>query len=178
MAIRHQNRHNLGPLRVLTVGLVAACATACTGRTEGTTGGTQPQPPGDRRSPANPWSNGLGQVGNQVRGIEAMPDYDEEAQALRLRVEPRLPSPLPSSKAACVTMLDVARQFYLDTEGEDSLAVRTMDATHDDDLADCTEQTNPATAACVSVLMAKSEGEFAWVLDQCRRAFAEEPSQG
>ncbi|MCA9705031.1 MAG: hypothetical protein KDK70_04165 [Myxococcales bacterium] len=141
---------------------------ACSGRSDNTTSGTQRPSEGDR--PHDPFS-GIGRVGNQVRGIDAIPDYDEQAQALRARVERRLPDPLPSARAACVSMLDAARQFYVDTEGEDSPAVATMNATRNDDLAACVEQTAPAAASCVAVLMAKSEGEFPWVLDQCSRAF-------
>ena len=126
---------------------------------------------GARRSSALSPFTGIGQVGNQVKGIEAMPDYDEEATLLRDRVEPRLPEPLPSTRAACVTMLDAARQFYLDTEGEGSEPVRTMDGNRERDLAGCIEHTPPAAASCVAVLMADFEGEFPWVLDQCMRAF-------
>ena len=100
-----------------------------------------------------------------------MPDYDADAQRLRMRVEPRLPDPLPSPKAACVGMLDAARQFYLDTEGDNAPAVATMAATRDADLAACQVETPPAAAACVAVLMRDNEGEFPWVLDQCNRAF-------
>jgi hypothetical protein len=110
-------------------------------------------------------------VGNEVRGIEAMPDYDEEAKLLRARVKPWLPQPLPAAKAACVSMLDGARQYYVGVEGEGSTAVKTLEATHEADLEACVEQTSPAAAACVAVMMSHNEGELPWVLDQCSRAF-------
>jgi len=111
-----------------------------------------------------------------VKGIDAIPDYDQEAQALRDRVLPRLPDPLPEARPACVAMLDAARQFYVDTEGEASTAVKTMEATRQADLRACEERTEPAAAACVAVLMAQSEGEYPWVLDQCSRAFPRAPA--
>lgn len=143
----------------------------CSGRTEGST--SEPRRPVGSDEPnaaADPFA-GIGHVGNQVRGIDAIPDYDEEAKALRTRVEPMLPDPLPSPKAACITMLDAARQFYVDTEGESSSSVTALVATRDADLEACVEQTGSAAAACVAVLMAQREGEFPWVLDQCSRAF-------
>lgn len=153
------------------IGLGLALALGCSGRGESATSGTQ-RPVGVRDPGlSSPFSGGVGHVGNQVRGIDAIPDYDEQAQALRERVQPQLPEPLPSPKAACVTMLDAARQYYVDTEGEGSQAVSTMAATRPSDLAACMEHTGPAAAACVAVLMAHSEGEFPWVLDQCSRAF-------
>lgn len=119
----------------------------------------------------SPWKDGVDNVGNQVPGIEAMPDYDAEAQRLRTRVEPELPQPLPSAQAACTSMLDNAREYYVGVEGEGSAAARAMEATRAADLEACTSQTSPAAAACVAVLMSKSEGEYPWLLDQCSRAF-------
>lgn len=119
----------------------------------------------------SPWSDAIDNVGNQVPGIEAMPDYDAEAQRLRTRVEPELPRPLPSAAAACTSMLDNARQYYVDVEGEGSAGARAMEATREADLAACERETSPAAATCVAVLMSKSEGEYPWLLDQCSRAF-------
>src|SRR5690606_29848596 len=134
----------------------------CSNRGEGASSGAQ-RPPGTGQGLVSPWKDGIGRVGNQVRGIEAMPDYDTEARQLRTRVERDLPDPLPSPRAACVSMLDGARQYYVDTEGEGSAAVKTMEATRDADLTACQGQTSPAAAACVAVLMSRSEGEFPWV---------------
>ncbi len=153
------------------IGLFVLAVAGCSGRGDGATSGTQrPSGPSNSRTPS-PFAEGIGHVGNQVKGIDAIPDYDDQAHTMRARAEPRLPDPLPSAKAACVTMLDAARQFYVDTEGEQSSAVATMAATRDADLRDCVEQTSPAAAACTAVMMAQSEGEFPWVLDQCSRAF-------
>ncbi len=144
----------------------------CSSRNEGAASGVHR--PSQSRGPqlSSPFGGKIGHVGNQVRGIDAMPDYDAQAAELRARVTPRLPDPLPSPKAACVTMLDAARQFYLDTEGEDALALQTMAATRTADLTACEQQTPPAAAACVAVLLSANEGEFPWLLDQCSRAFA------
>ena len=158
------------------IGLGVALMLGCSGRGEGAPSGTQrPAGVGNSRS-FSPFS-GIGHVGNQVGGIDAIPDYDAEAQALRTRVEPQLPDPLPSPKAACVTMLDAARQFYVDTEAEGSRAVTTMAATRPADLKACIETTGSAAAACVAVLMAQNEGEFPRVLDQCSRAFPGRPDR-
>ncbi|MCX4241722.1 hypothetical protein [Paraliomyxa miuraensis] len=152
-------------------------ASGCPGRTDGPAGDAQP-PAGEGHGLVSPWKDGIGNVGNQVRGIEAMPDYDAEARHLRARVVRQLPEPLPSPKAACVSMLDGARQYYVDTEGEESSAVRTMEATRTADLAACVDETSPAAAACVAVLMGRNEGEFPWVLDQCSRAFPQPDRPG
>jgi hypothetical protein len=142
-------------------------AAGCPGRGDGSTGGMS-RPGGGLVSP---WGEGIGHVGNEVRGIEAMPDYDAEAQRLRARVGSELPHPLPSPSAACTSMLDGAREYYVGTEGEASSAVAALDATRKADLDACVTWTSPAAAACVAVLMAKSEGEYPWLLDQCSRAF-------
>jgi hypothetical protein len=139
----------------------------CSGRGDGTTGG-----PSRRASGlVSPWADTIDTVGNQVPGIEAMPDYDAAAEQLRARVEALLPRPLPSPQAACTSMLDNARQYYVDVEGEGSSAAQTMAATRKADLDACMVETSPAAAACVAVLMRKSEGEYPWLLDQCSRAF-------
>jgi hypothetical protein len=140
---------------------------ACSGRGEGATGGMSRPSEGL----VSPWKDGIGHVGNEVRGIEAMPDYDAEAARLRLRVEPWLPQPLPTPEAACVSMLDGARQYYGGVEGEGSPAVKALEATHEADLGACIEETSPAAAACAAVMMSNNEGELPWVLDQCSRAF-------
>lgn len=119
----------------------------------------------------SPWPDGIGHVGNEVRGIEAMPDYDAEAERLRRRVERDLPEPLPSPQAACTSMLDGAKEYYVGVDGEGSTAAAALAATRKADLEACIVQTSPAAAACVAVLMAKQEGEYPWLLDQCSRAF-------
>lgn len=158
------------PMRALALAVASALVLACSGRGDGTTSGTQRPTGAPRASALSPFSE-IGVVGNQVKGFEAIPDYDEEAKLLRDRVEPRLPQPLASPRGACVAMLDAARQFYVDTEGEGAEPVQRMDATREQDLAGCLEHTSPAAASCVAILMAEFEGEFPWVLDQCSRAF-------
>ncbi len=148
---------------------MAACAVlaACSGRGDGTTGGMSRQ----GRGLVSPWPDGIGHVGNEVRGIEAMPDYDAEAQRLRGRVEPYLPRPLPGIEAACTSMLDGARAYYAEAEGEGSPASTALAATRAADLDACIQETSPAAATCVAVLIANEEGEYPWLLDQCSRAF-------
>lgn len=158
-----------GHPRAHAVGLAlgAVLAVACSGRGEGTTRGMSHQ----GRGLVSPWADGIGRVANDVRGIDAMPDYDAEAQQLRARVERDLPHPLPSPAAACTSMLDGARAYYQGVQGEGSAAVATLAATRQADHDACLRETSPAAAACVAVMIANEEGEFPWLLDQCSRAF-------
>lgn len=110
-------------------------------------------------------------VGNQVKGVEAQPDYDAEAEEIRGRVDGSLPDPLPSPKAACDTMLDAAISMYRRVDGDGARSVTLLEATREDDQASCEKQTSAAAAACVAILITRDGGEFAWLLDQCSRAF-------
>lgn len=110
-------------------------------------------------------------VGNQVKGVEAQPDYDAEAEQIRQRVEGLLPSPLPSAKAACNTMFDAAISSYRRADGDGARSVALLEATRTDDQAACEAETSAAAAACVAVLITRDGDEFAWLLDQCSRAF-------
>jgi hypothetical protein len=110
-------------------------------------------------------------VGNQAAGIEEQPDYDRQAEAIRVAVEDRLPDPLPQPKAACVAMFDAAIAAYTQAEGSTSPPVRTLQKTRRDGIEACQADTSPAAAACVAVLAASDGGEFPWLLDQCSRAF-------
>lgn len=110
-------------------------------------------------------------VGNQVGGIDEMPDYDREALEIRERVEIRLPDPLPSEAVACADMLDGVRAYYVDTQGPESEAVAILEKTHDADLAACREKTTVAAALCVKLLAEERWGEYPRMLDQCSRAF-------
>lgn len=148
-------------------GFAVVLAAACSGRGEGASGGMSRQGGGL----ISPFSEGIGHVGNEVRGIEAMPDYDAEAQRLRKRVEPYLPRPLPGPQLACTSMLDGAREYYAGVDGEGSTAVAKLAATREADMDTCVEETSPAAAACVAVMIAHNEGEYPWLLDQCSRAF-------
>jgi hypothetical protein len=110
-------------------------------------------------------------VGNQVEGIEALPDYDREALQTRARVEDRLPDPLPGSSPACTAMLDAAEAHYARIEGNDARPVQTLRGTRQRDLTACTQQTSAAAATCVKILLSEDAGEYPWLLDQCSRAF-------
>ena len=122
---------------------------------------------------AAPSKPGVGsiRVGNQVKGVEAQPDYDAEAEEIRSRVDGSLPDPLPSPKAACNTMFDAAISMYRRVDGDGARSVTLLEATREDDQAACEKETSAAAAACVAVLITRDGGEFAWLLDQCSRAF-------
>ena len=122
---------------------------------------------------AEPSKPGVGsiRVGNQVKGVEAQPDYDAEAEEIRQSVEGRLPNPLPSPKAACNTMFDAAISMYRRVDGADAASVALLESTREADQASCESETSSAAAACVAVLITRDGGEFAWLLDQCSRAF-------
>ncbi len=151
-------------LCVAALGILAsACAKepgAVSGR-EPTVSGSEPSPPGV----------GSIRVGNQVRGVEAQPDYDAEAEEIRQRVEGKLPRPLPSVKAACNTMLGAAISMYRRVDGEGARSVALLEATREADQVACEAETSATAAACVAVLITAEEGEFAWLLDQCSRAY-------
>lgn len=121
-------------------------------------------------APAKPGEGSI-RVGNQVKGVEAQPDYDAEAEEIRRRVDGSLPQPLPSPKAACNTMFDAAISMYRRVDGEGARSVTLLEATREDDQAACEKETSAAAAACVAVLITRDGGEFAWLLDQCSRAF-------
>ena len=145
--------------------IVAACS--CSGTPEGSNGTRSPfagpgAPGAERR---------IGNVGNQASGIEAMPDWDAAARRVKDDVEPRLPDPLPPVGQACAQMLDAAKRFYVDTEGEGTRAVRAIGAARAADERACAAETSAAAAACVTILLGESAGEYPWLLDQCSRAF-------
>lgn len=121
-------------------------------------------------APSKPGEGSI-RVGNQVKGVEAQPDYNAEAEEIRRSVDGSLPDPLPSTKAACNTMFDAAISMYRRVDGEGSRSVSLLEATREDDQAACEKETSAAAAACVAVLITRDGGEFAWLLDQCSRAF-------
>ncbi len=129
--------------------------------------------PGRGPGAATPSKPGVGSihVGNQVKGVEAQPDYDAEAEEIRQRVEDTLPSPLPSPRAACNTMFDAVISMYRRVDGDSAGSVTLLEATREADQAACESETSSAAAACVAVLITRDGGEFAWLLDQCSRAF-------
>jgi hypothetical protein len=113
----------------------------------------------------------VGRVGNEARGIDAMPDWNAEAERVREHIENRLPDPLPSPARACARMLDAADRFYRVTEGEASSAVAAFSRAREADERACAAETSPAAAACVAILLEEQAGEYAWLIDQCSRAF-------
>lgn len=121
-------------------------------------------------TPSKPGAGSI-RVGNQVKGVEAQPDYDAEAEEIRQSVEGTLPSPLPSPKAACNTMFDAVISMYRRVDGNGARSVTLLEATREADQASCEAETSSAAAACVAVLITRDGGEFAWLLDQCSRAF-------
>ena len=132
---------------------------------------------GPHASPPSAESGGVGRrfaVGNPAAGMDQQPDYDREAQELRMRVDDRLPSPLPTAKVACERMLDAAIRYYESTERDAAGQVATLQATRAEDLAACERETSPAAASCAELLLADVAGEFPWLLDQCSRAFPRE----
>ena len=130
-----------------------------------------PNPAGSSvTAPSTPGA-GVMHVGNQVKGVEAQPDYDAAAEEIRQAVHGVLPDPLPSAKAACNTMFDAAIAMYRRIDGDGAQSVTLLESTREADQASCEAETSPAAAACVAVLLTREGGEFAWLLDQCSRAF-------
>ncbi len=121
-------------------------------------------------APSKPGAGSI-RVGNQVKGVEAQPDYDAAAEEIRRRVDGSLPDPLPSATAACNTMFDAAISMYRRVDGDGARSVTLLEKTRKDDQAACEKETSAAAAACVAVLITRDGGEFAWLLDQCSRAY-------
>jgi poly-gamma-glutamate synthesis protein (capsule biosynthesis protein) len=118
-------------------------------------------------------------VGNDdPRGVDAQPDWDQQARELAQRVGPRMPDPLPTDKkAACEAMLDEAMAFYMAVETDPERRAERMaelQATREADLEGCIGETSIAAAVCVTILLGDRDSEFPWLLDQCTRAY---PSQ-
>jgi len=110
-------------------------------------------------------------VGNQAKGVKDQPDWNLEAQKLRGRIEGRLPAPLPKIEDACSAMLEAVHEHYRTVEGEGAVAVVTVAATREQDLAACIERTSAAAAMCVALAIQDRQEEYPWLLDQCSRAF-------
>ncbi|MBX7083554.1 MAG: hypothetical protein K1X88_30375 [Nannocystaceae bacterium] len=139
-------------------------------------GACGPRPSGSDGGGADGGAAGRGDgrtlpVGNPSRGIDDQPDYDGMAQQLRLRMQPRLPQPLPDAATACAQMLAAAADFYAQTEADASEQHSRLRATHEVDRAACEAETSPAAAVCVALSLADTAGELPWLLDQCSRAF-------
>ncbi len=112
---------------------------------------------------------------NDPRGVDDQPDWDQQATELKQRVEPRMPSPLPTDKqAVCEAMLDEALAFYKSVEGDEAqrnARVAQLEQTRARDLEGCMSETSIAAAVCVKILLGDRDSELPWVLDQCSRAY-------
>ena len=68
-------------------------------------------------------------------------------------------------------MLDAAVAMYRRVDGPGARSVTLLEATRETDQAACEKHTSPAAASCVAALIDREGGEFAWLLDQCSRAY-------
>lgn len=110
-------------------------------------------------------------VGNPARGLDAVPDYDAQAEVLRTEVAPRLPDPVPDTTTACTQMLAAVGEYYGRSERDATRQLAALQATHDAELKACVAETSAAAASCVALLAREQAGEYPWLLDQCSRAF-------
>lgn len=121
-------------------------------------------------------------VGNDdPRGIDDQPNWEQQAAELKRRVDPRMPSPLPTDKrAACEAMLDEALAFYKSVEIDEQREARLAELTQtrERDLDGCIRETSVAAATCVTILLRDRDSEFPWLLDQCSRAYPSETGGG
>jgi hypothetical protein len=122
-----------------------------------------------------PLTNATPRVGNQdERGVEGQPDYDAQAVTLQERFSGRFASErVPAADGACAGMLDAAAAFYDRTleEPQRAEAAKRLRETRKADQAACVEETSPRAATCARWLLTDGDGELAWALDQCSRAF-------
>jgi hypothetical protein len=119
---------------------------------------------------------------NDPRGVDDQPDWDRQARELKQRVDPRLPSELPTDpRVACEAMLAEVATFYISVEADpDQRAARMaqLQQTRERDLAACTRDTSVAAAVCVTLLLKDRDSEFPWLLDQCSRAYPKPSAEG
>ena len=119
---------------------------------------------------------------NDPRGIDDQPDWERQARELKQRIDPRMPSELPTdARAACEAMLGEAATFYISVEADpEQRAARMaqMQQTHERDLAGCVRDTSVAAAVCVTLLLKDRDSEFPWLLDQCSRAYPKATADG
>jgi hypothetical protein len=120
-------------------------------------------------------------IGNRdPRGVEDQPDWNREAQLLRERVIPLFQeTPRPTQRhAACLAMHRAAEAFYAALES--SVEQRTQlkkrwRSTRDADVGACESELSDDAIACVTILLAARNAEYAWLVDQCDRAFPRAP---
>jgi hypothetical protein len=118
-------------------------------------------------------------VGNDdPRGAGTQPDYDAAALTLRERFEPGFREDgVPEVADACAAMLDAALEYYGDTidlAQERERALTRLRSTRGEDESACRAQTSARAAVCAATLLREREGELAWAVDQCSRAFPRE----
>jgi hypothetical protein len=151
---------SMAPILAVAVALATLAVPACL---RDNNAGTSPNPQLQSR------------VGNDdPRGVDDQPNWDQQARELKQRVDPRLPSPLPSDKrAACAAMLDEVQTFYESVEGPEQREAKLAELaqTRARDLDGCVADTSIAAAICVKILLGDRDSEFPWLLDQCARAY-------
>lgn len=150
--------------------LVLASAFACAPQPESNA------PPSQVSTPSPPATR---TANNDARGAGMQPDYAGEAEALRQHITPRLPDPLPADRrTACTAMLDAAVALYGDIEpipAARAQLLADLASTRAADQAQCEQTTSVRAATCVQLRLADRDAELPWLLDQCTRAFPEEP---
>ncbi|MCA9660771.1 MAG: hypothetical protein KC486_20685, partial [Myxococcales bacterium] len=109
------------------------------------------------------------------RTFANQPDYDGDAASLREYMDPRMPAPAPTDReAACAAMFAAADAFYASVETDperEAEVLANLKSTRDDDLAACLRETSAQAATCVTLLLGDRTAEFAWLIDQCSRAY-------
>jgi hypothetical protein len=164
----------LRALALVTLALVTACPTpeaAVTSPSSASGGDDSSAASPKRKKPprevhtANP----------DRRTFENQPDYDGDAASLREYMDPRMPAPAPTDRAAaCAAMFAAADTFYASVETDPKRGAEVaanLKATRSDDLAACVRETSAQAATCVTLLLGDRTAEFAWLIDQCSRAY-------
>lgn len=150
--------------------LALTCAFACAPQPESNA------PPSQVSTPSPPATR---TANNDARGAGMQPDYAGEAEALRQHITPRLPDPLSADRrTACTAMLDAAVALYGDIEpipAARTQLLADLASTRAADQAQCEQTTSVRAATCVQLRLADRDAELPWLLDQCTRAFPEEP---
>ena len=160
------------PATSAALGLLALALVACAAPPE-----SSPAPPPGVTADVAPPAAPIRTANNDARGVGLQPDYQGEATLLRERVLPRLPDPLPASRAAaCTAMLDAVAAFYAEVEPEEgprTQLLADLRTSRPADLASCERETSVRAASCVRLRLADRDAEYPWLLDQCSRAFPE-----
>ncbi|MEZ4384109.1 MAG: hypothetical protein R3A79_22440 [Nannocystaceae bacterium] len=109
------------------------------------------------------------------RTFANQPDYDGDAASLREYMRPRMPTPPPRDReAACAAMFAAADTFYASIETDAARRAEVaanLKATRRADQDACVRETSASAATCVTLLLGDRTAEFAWLIDQCSRAY-------